>query len=217
MRRMLVVVCVVLAAIPSFLAGAAGAKGAVEGTINGPRVGGGGKGGGGIKLEPEEATWLAEESGLYDIEALAATAPDSPPDEKYLGPRYVLTLQIDWGKGETQEIVQHLYPYATTGPWVFTPEQKWLDNQTNMGPLWYTRSEFLRDLLIDYGLPEQSPITVPQPPPGGAGNAPVSNAPAEAPAEPPAQTPWVAVVGIGLVVIAAGAVLLRSGLGRTAS
>jgi hypothetical protein len=223
MRRTSIVLTVVLGVLANLLATGAGAKGAVEANINGPGIGGGGKGGGGgggIHLGPGKATQLAEETGLYNMESIEFYADENAPAKKYLGPRYVLTLQVDWGRGEAQKIVQYLYPYSPTGPWVFTPRQLWLDNQTEMGPLWYTRSKTMAAFLVDNGLPKESPVAIPKPPdieaeevPGAEGaEAPAPKA-AEAPVanESSQSTPWLLLTAVGLVLAAGGAIVLARG------
>jgi hypothetical protein len=224
MRRATIVLVTALAAIPTLLSAAATAKGAESATLIGPGLDKP------IDYSNKDANDSATDTGLYSQFSDNAPGETARPQGP-LGPRYVITYTLNFGRGNHPKIVQHIYPYAPAGSWVFTPEQK-VDKGFSIGGVWTPGSTFLVDGLIDVGLPRKSPVPIP--------DAPTAAAPADvavpdtqpqvAPAAPrdstaPApqrtrETPWLLVITIAAGVIAGGVwVLTRSRrlLGRPAS
>jgi hypothetical protein len=134
-----------LAALP------AQAKIAGEANISGPGL----PGGGSINLDGSDGAGWAAYSGLLDV---GAVGMEKPPT-KDLGPRYEVVLDVRQPP-QTEDIVQHLYPYAEGGPLLYTPPgQELLDFQAPSG--WATATTDLMDMLHRAGLPESAPVSEP--------------------------------------------------------
>jgi hypothetical protein len=69
-----------------------------------------------------------------------------------LGPRYLVTYVMGARRGDV-DLVQHVYPYATGGPVVYTPAgQRLWDNQRTTGG-WFRASHRLTRAFLALGLP----------------------------------------------------------------
>jgi hypothetical protein len=134
-----------LAALP------AQAKVAGEANISGPGL----PGGGSINLDGSDRAGWAAFSGLLDV---GAVGMEKPPT-KDLGPRYEVVLDVRQPP-QTNDIVQHLYPYAEGGPLLYTPPgQELLDFRAPSG--WAAATTDLMDMLHEAGLPESAPASEP--------------------------------------------------------
>ena len=208
----MLVLALLLAVVPT----AAQAKGASAATISGG--GPGGLPGGPITMKGDgepgsgsDLSSLAEDAGMWALlfeggpPGAVAAAP-TPAAQR--GPRYTITWTFPNGAGTEDQVRQFVWPYAAGGPVTYlAPGQKVLDTRTEGG--WYKASDGLRTSLIGLGLPDRPALKVPASAGSAAASpAPASPAPAQAPAGPaPALWPKVA-GGIGLLLVAAGAVVL---------
>lgn len=178
-----------LAALP------AQAKVAGEATISGPGLGGGagdGGGNGSITLSGSDGGGWAAFSGLLDT---ARAGAERAPTEA-LGPRYRVVLDVRQPP-QAPHVVQYLYPFAESGPLLYTPPgQRLLDFEAPSG--WWGAGTDLMGLLEDSGFPQEAPAVEPQAAPRAAPETPQ-----------PGITPVVwALIGVaGLLV--AGAVATR--------
>jgi hypothetical protein len=134
------------------------AKGASEATITGPgldsplELAGEGRAGG------EELMAIAEAAGFFP--AVFAQTPDPMRDARpdgRLGPRYVVRYEMPGPNNELDELVQHIYPYASPTPVSYTkPGQRfWTTEETRGG--WFVGTDALEDTLVAAGLPERPP------------------------------------------------------------
>ena len=207
-------VSLLLAVVPT----AAQAKGASAATISGG--GPGGLPGGPITMKGDgepgsgsDLSSLAEDAGMWALlfeggppGALAA----APTPAAQRGPRYTITWTFPNGAGTEDEVRQFVWPYAAGGPVTYlAPGQKVLDTRTEGG--WYKASDALRTSLVGLGLPNRPALTAPasaaSASPGAASPGAASSAPAAAADPAPALWPKVA-AGVGLLLVAAGAVVL---------
>jgi hypothetical protein len=210
-----------LAVVPT----AAQAKGASAATISGG--GPGGLPGGPISLKGDgepgsgsDLSTLADEVGMWSVlfeGGPAGGVETAPTPAAQRGPRYTITWTFPNGAGTADKVRQSLWPYAAGGPVTYlAPGQKVLDTTTEGG--WYKASDVLRRFLIELGLPNHPALTAPSGSAGagsaGAGVAsPAQGAPAPsqgatAPADTaPALWPRLA-AGVGLLLVAAFAVVL---------
>jgi hypothetical protein len=144
MRRIAILFLTLLAIVAGLASGAV-AKGATGAALTGPGLDEP------IDFNIRASSRIASFSGLYNGGGLGSEAD---PRDRTLGPRYVLTFEFT---GEEEfEIVQHVYPYAPSGPWIFTPEQDLYGN--DIGPFWTQTSDFFLDKLVREGLPETAPV-----------------------------------------------------------
>jgi hypothetical protein len=206
-------VSLLLAVVPT----AAQAKGASAATISGG--GPGGLPGGPITMKGDgepgsgsDLSSLAEDAGMWAL-LFEGGAPGAvaaaPTPAAQRGPRYTITWTFPNGAGTEDKVRQLVWPYAAGGPVTYlAPGQKVLDTKTEGG--WYKASDALRTSLIGLGLPDRPALAAP----ASAGSSAASPAPASpgaaqaAPADPaPALWPKVA-AGVGLLLVAAGGVVL---------
>jgi hypothetical protein len=128
-----------------------------------------------------------------------------------LGPRYLVSYRFEFGAGsDSQEITQHLYPYATGGPVTYTPrgqKQTGEEDLTGMGmsvPIpsgWYqTKPRFLA-YLAENGLPASNPVA------GSSADEPQTPASATRPTS--RSVPWVWIM-IGLSTVGAMSLAARA-------
>ena len=218
-RRLLtkLALALLLAVVPT----AAQAKGASAATISGG--GSGGLPGGPITIKGDgepgsgsDLSTLADEAGMWAVlfeggpAGGLATAP-TPAVQR--GPRYTITWTFPNGAGTEDKVRQFVWPYAAGDPVTYlAPGQKVLDTRTEGG--WYKASDVLRTSLIALGLPNRPALTAPAPSaspasPGAAspGANPAPSAPAASADPAPALWPKVA-AGVGLLLVAAVAVVL---------
>jgi hypothetical protein len=209
----MLVLALLLAVVPT----AAQAKGASAATISGG--GPGGLPGGPISMKGDgepgsgsDLSSLAEDAGMWALlfeGGPPGAVASSPTPAAQRGPRYTITWTFPNGAGTEDQVRQFVWPYAAGGPVTYlAPGQKVLDTRTEGG--WYKASDGLRTSLIGLGLPDRPALTAP----ASAGSGAASQAPASpgaaqaAPADPaPALWPKVA-AGVGLLLVAAGAVVL---------
>jgi hypothetical protein len=156
---------------------------------------------------------LAQGTGLYatvfsgDPGAVLGAAPTDR-----LGPRYTITWRFpDPAGGKDRTLRQRVWPYAASGPVIFTPAGQPVLDTTSRGG-WYQGFDGLRTQLIELGLPNREPLA----PATAASAGPAPAVPQPAPATTqPAAWPRVAAVVAGLLVLAAAAAVpLRRRLGR---
>jgi hypothetical protein len=186
-----------LAALP------AQAKVGGEATISGPGLGGGareggGGGGGSITLHGGDGAGWAAYSGLLDT---ARAGTDQAPAGD-LGPRYRVVLDVRQPP-QPNDVVQYLYPFAESGPVLYTPPgQRLLDFDAPSG--WWEAGADLMMLLDDAGFPDREPAMAPQMAPEVPGAAPAG----------PGVSPlvWATVALAGLLLV--GAVAARRRLTR---
>ena len=148
----LAVVAVALGALA--LSAAAHGKGASAAEIAGPGLD-----------EPivMNGTWneigrIAEAGGFYAAAFRQEPNPllaEPPPGD--LGPRYTITFFMPGPTGETDELVQDVYPYAKPGPVTFTAggQRFFGDRETSEG--WFVAAPVLESYLVGAGLPESAP------------------------------------------------------------
>jgi hypothetical protein len=201
-------VSLLLAVVPT----AAQAKGASAATISGG--GPGGLPGGPITMKGDgepgsgsDLSSLAEDAGMWALlfEDGAPGAVDAAPTPAaQRGPRYTVTWTFPNGAGTEDQVRQLVWPYAAGGPVTYlAPGQKVLDARTEGG--WYKASDALRTSMIGLGLPDRPALNVPA---ASASPAAGPGAAQAAPADPaPALWPKVA-AGVGLLLVAAGGVVL---------
>jgi hypothetical protein len=190
MKRLLLILCIAVLALPGVALG----KGPTEATVNGPGTGGGltitGGEGDGSALSN-----LSMEAGFF---AGAFTQEPSPMlaerPKGDLGPKYTVTYTVPDGEGAPSTITQDLYPYAKPLPVTYmAPGQPIFGEQTAGG--WYPATSSLKDVLVAAGLPAR-PIVSPRP--------------MSVPAPDGRSVPTAAVVLIGgVLLLAAAAFLLR--------
>jgi hypothetical protein len=196
---------------------AAQAKGASAATISGG--GPGGLPGGPITMKGDgepgsgsDLSSLAEDAGMWALlfeggpPGAVATAP-TPAAQR--GPRYTITWTFPNGAGTEDQVRQLVWPYAAGGPVTYlAPGQKVLDTKTEGG--WYKASDALRTSLIGLGLPDRPALTAPASAGSGSQGAASPGAAPSAPAAAadPAPALWLKVAaGVGLLLVAAGAVV----------
>jgi hypothetical protein len=187
-----------LAAIPAH------AKVAGEATISGPGLGGGAGDGGGdgsITLGGGDGGGWAAYSGLLDT---ARAGTDQAPAGD-LGPRYRVVLDVRQPP-QPNDVVQYLYPFAESGPVLYTPPgQRLLDFDAPSG--WWEAGTDLMAMLDDAGFPDREPAVNPQPPQAAP------EVPRAAPATPGVSPlVWATVALAGLLLV--GAVAARRRLAR---
>jgi hypothetical protein len=134
------------------------AKGASEAEITGPGLdapltlpGEGRPGGERLMRIAEAAGFFA---GVYGQtpSPLAADRPDTS-----LGARYTISYTMPGPNGETDRIVQHVYPYATPSPVTYMePGQPFFGTERTVGG-WLVATPALTESLIEAGLPETAP------------------------------------------------------------
>jgi hypothetical protein len=202
-------VSLLLAVVPT----AAQAKGASAATISGG--GPGGLPGGPISMKGDgepgsgsDLSSLAEDAGMWALlfeGGPPGAVASSPTPAAQRGPRYTITWTFPNGAGTEDQVRQLVWPYAAGGPVTYLAlGQKVLDARTEGG--WYKASDALRTSLIGLGIPDRPALNVP-----AASASPAAGpgaARAAAPADPaPALWPKVA-AGVGLLLVAAGGVVL---------
>jgi hypothetical protein len=142
----------------ALLAPGALAKGASEATITGPGLDGPLTLPGEGQVDGEVLMGIAEKAGFFA--GVFGQSPDPLLESRptgTLGPRYVVRYEMPGPNDELDELVQHVYPYASPSPVSYTkPGQRfWTTERTRGG--WYVASTELQDLLVSAGLPENAP------------------------------------------------------------
>jgi hypothetical protein len=205
-----------LAVVPT----AAQAKGASAATISGG--GSGGLPGGPISMKGDgepgsgsNLSTLADNAGMWALlfeDGAPGALQAAPVPAAQRGPRYTITWTFPNGAGTEDKVRQFVWPYAAGGPVTYlAPGQKVLDTRTEGG--WYKASDVLRTSLVELGLPNRPALAGPAgSASAGAGTAspgaPSPSQAAPASANPtPALWPKVA-AGVGLLLVAALAVVL---------
>jgi hypothetical protein len=146
MRRLEILTLTVLAVVLVAAPGAV-AKGAGGASLTGPGLD-----------EPVDfgsrgANRIASFSGLYNN---GGVGTEAHPGDRELGPAYELSFEFTYHRDF--EIVQQVYPYASDGPWIFTPQQEIYDRE--IGPFWTQTSDFFLRRLVREGLPTERPESV---------------------------------------------------------
>lgn len=134
-------------------------KGASEAEIIGPgladpiSLAGEGQAGG------ERLMRIAEAAGFFA--ATFGQIPDPMLDARptgSLGPRYRITYVMPGPNNELDEIRQDLYPYAQPTPVSYTlPKQPFFGTEQTRGGWYVASTSFLKDALIQAGLPQNAP------------------------------------------------------------
>ena len=101
---------------------------------------------------------IAEAGGFYAAAFGREPNPlasEQPPGE--LGPRYTITYVMPGASGETNELVQDVYPYAKPSPVTYTAggQPFFGTEETRAG--WFVAAPSLRDNLVEAGLPPSAP------------------------------------------------------------
>ena len=149
MNRLLLITVVALS-----LPAAALAKGPSEAVVTGP----------GLDDDGIAIAGLGDDSGLTNLagffQATFGQSPDpmlSSAPSGTLGPKYTIHYTVPGPSGSDSTIVQDVYPYAEPNPVTYTrPGQKFFDTERTHGG-WYVSTVGLRNLLVQRGLPAQSP------------------------------------------------------------
>jgi hypothetical protein len=146
-------------ALVALLPTSALAKGASEAEITGPglddpiSLAGEGRQGG------EQLMRIAEAAGFFA--ATFGQIPDPLLDERpagALGPRYRITYVMPGPNNELDEIRQFLYPYAKPAPVSYTPAgQRFFGTERTRGGWYVASTSFLKEALIEAGLPRSAP------------------------------------------------------------
>ena len=193
MRKAAISVAVVLGVMA--LMGPATAKFVGEATVEGPGVGTVADGGG-ITFGKRKGALYASQSGLFaGIDGMS----EAPSTE--LGPRYIARFDLEY-PGRYPDIVQHLYPYASGGPLVYTPAgQRWTYGGHDASAGWFRMTPRLLEALRVRGLPATSPVAT------GDEAAAASD-----PQPAPSPVIW-GLVGLG-ALLAAGAIAGRRRMAR---
>jgi hypothetical protein len=205
MRKILLVALGVTVAVT--LALPAQAKMAGSATISGPGIpgssGGTGDSGGSIHLDGSDGNGYPVLAGMVEPARFLTTRPNGD-----LGPRYEARLSITAPKGQP-EVVQHVYPFASGGPVLFTPPgQEFVMSPTGEAPDgWYRIPSALIGELRDRGFPRTAPVVTPPRP------EPVTG-PAPGPGVPPGV--WGIGLLLGLVLIGVLAGRRRAAVRRAA-
>ena len=148
MKRLLLITAVALA-----LPAAALAKGPSEAVVTGPGLDDG------IAI-----TGLGDDSGLTNLsgffQATFGQSPDpmlSSAPSGTLGPKYTIHYTVPGPSGSDSTIVQDVYPYAEPPVTYTRPGQRFFDTERTHGG-WYVSTVGLRNLLVQRGLPAESPV-----------------------------------------------------------
>jgi hypothetical protein len=215
MSRRAALVMFALALLLAVVPTAAQAKGASAARISGG--GSGGLPGGPITLKGDgepgsgsDLSTLAENAGMWALlfeGGPAGRLQTAPTPAAQRGPRYTITWTFPNGAGTEDLVRQSVWPYAAGGPVTYlAPGQRVLDTRTEGG--WYKAADVLRTTLIALGLPNRPARTAPAPAASASLGAASPAAATPAPADPaPALWPKVA-AGVGLLLVAAVAVVL---------
>jgi hypothetical protein len=151
------------------LAVPAWSKGAYEVRITGPGLAEP------LQVKPKDASAWPQMTGFYN-----QVGEQLPPPGTRLGPRYVARIS-----GGAQTLVQYLYPYASGGPYMYTPSGQRFPGAPKG---WNHTGTDLLDALTRAGLPREVPAAV---------------AAGEASSQPPAETSrgsWILlIVAVALV------------------
>jgi hypothetical protein len=154
---------------------------------------------------------LAEDAGMWALlfeDGAPGALAAAPVPAAQRGPRYTITWTFPNGAGTEDQVRQLVWPYAAGGPVTYlAPGQKVLDTRTEGG--WYKAPDGLRTSLIGLGLPNRPAMAAPAGSGSqGAASPGAAQAAQAAPADPaPALWPKVA-AGVGLLLLAAGGVVL---------
>jgi hypothetical protein len=134
-------------------------KGASQAEIIGPGIddpiflAGEGQAGG------ERLMRIADAAGFFA--ATFGQSPDPMLDSRptgSLGPRYRITYVMPGPNNELDEIRQDLYPYAQPTPVSYTPpKQPFFGTEQTRGGWYVASTSFLRDALVQAGLPQKAP------------------------------------------------------------
>src|SRR5829696_9978795 len=134
-------------------------KGASKAEITGPGLGnpillaGEGQVGG------KRLMHIAEAAGFFP--ATFGQSPDPMLDSRPagdLGPRYRITYLMPGPNNELDEIRQDVYPYAEPNPVSYTPPgQPFFGTEQTRGGWYVASTSFLKDALVQAGLPENAP------------------------------------------------------------
>src|SRR5215204_803753 len=99
---------------------------------------------------------IAEAAGFFP--ATFGQSPDPMLDSRPagdLGPRYRITYLMPGPNNELDEIRQDVYPYAEPNPVSYTPPgQPFFGSEQTRGGWYVASTSFLKDALIQAGLPE---------------------------------------------------------------
>jgi hypothetical protein len=119
MRRLVVALAVCASALVCAPT-AASAKGAIDGVLRGPHVGGSGV----AELDQGQTARLASATSFYTAVWGGGSSESQPrrhePNGR-LGPKYAVTYHLMVGQDETVPVRQALYPFAANGPVAYTP------------------------------------------------------------------------------------------------
>jgi hypothetical protein len=134
-------------------------KGASKAEITGPGLdnpiflAGEGQAGG------ERLMHIAEAAGFFP--ATFGQSPDPMLDQRpagSLGSRYLITYVMPGPNNELDEIRQYIYPYAQPTPVSYTPPgQPFFGSEQTRGGWYIASTSFLKDALLQAGLPEGVP------------------------------------------------------------
>ena len=200
MRRL--VLSLAIGAFALLLAVPASAKGFSSATFTGP-----GLPPGGLRIHAGPGSDRTEavlfQSGAFFDPKLAR------PSKVHLGPAYRMVLTPDWDRSSHVTVL--LYPYASGGPWTYTPPNQsmgggaevmsggwWRVGHRLIGSFSPRIARAFRALLVRQGFPAREPVPVTA---AAAGAAPASRAPA-------AGATWPAWTWALLAIGSAGALLL---------
>ncbi len=154
--RLLVTAAIGLLAL--LLPAAGLAKGASEATISGPGLGDGITLAGEGRPGGDQLMQIAQDGGFFS--AVFLTTPNPMLAERpagTLGPKYAIVYTMPGPNGESDQIRQDVYPYATPEPLTYVePGQGFFTTETTVGG-WYVAGSILRDDLVAVGLPETPP------------------------------------------------------------
>jgi hypothetical protein len=171
------------------LPAAALGKGASEATVSGPGLEGPIALAGEGDPNGQLLMTIADAGGFFP--AVFAQTPDPMRAERpagTLGPKYTVAYVMPGPSGEEDTLVQEVFPYASPSPVTYVqPGQRFWTTEATRGG-WYVASAYLRDLLVQAGLPETAPTSGVE----------------------PSDSPWTVIGAVGVLVLVVAATAIAA-------